>query len=96
MTQNQMLAKHGGGGTNCKAGRDAILADEGIEIERGKIYIAPGHGHMVARKSTGCRVLGLAYHPVKSGCMPSVDPMFETWLVLFPSSSARLRPVGCR
>tara|TARA_B100001057_G_scaffold48089_1_gene42919 strand:- start:2973 stop:4070 length:1098 start_codon:yes stop_codon:yes gene_type:complete len=60
------------------AGRDAILSDEGIEIERGKIYIAPGHGHMVARKSTGCRVLGLAYHPVKSGCMPSVDPMFET------------------
>ena len=23
-------------------------------------------------------VTGLAYHPVKSGCLPSVDPMFET------------------
>ena len=60
------------------AGREAILADEGVEILRGKIYIAPGHGHMVVRKSAGRHVLGLAYHPVKSGCMPSVDPMFET------------------
>lgn len=60
------------------AGREAVLADEGIAIERGKIYIAPGHGHMIVRKSGGRHVLGLAYHPVKSGCMPSVDPMFET------------------
>ena len=57
------------------AGREAILADEGVEILRGKIYIAPGHGHMVVRKSAGRHVLGLAYHPVKSGCMPSVDPI---------------------
>ncbi|WP_291175109.1 chemotaxis-specific protein-glutamate methyltransferase CheB [Erythrobacter sp.] len=60
------------------AGREAVLADDGIQIERGKIYIAPGHGHMVVRKSGGHHVLGLAYHPVKSGCTPSVDPMFET------------------
>ena len=58
--------------------RPAVLADEGTVIERGKIYIAPGHGHMVVRKAGGRRVIGLAYHPVKSGCMPSVDPMFET------------------
>ena len=60
------------------AKRPAILADEGVRIERGKIYIAPGHGHMVVRKSGGFHTLGLAYHPVKSGCMPSVDPMFDT------------------
>ncbi|WP_324828373.1 chemotaxis-specific protein-glutamate methyltransferase CheB [Qipengyuania zhejiangensis] len=60
------------------AGREAVLADEGVEIRRGTIVIAPGRGHMVVRKS-GTRLLtGLAYHPVKSGCMPSVDPMFET------------------
>jgi two-component system chemotaxis response regulator CheB len=60
------------------ANRPAILADEGVEIRRGHIIIAPGHGHMVVRKSGGRHVTGLAYHPVKSGCMPSVDPMFET------------------
>lgn len=60
------------------AGRRAILADDGVAIERGVIYIAPGHGHMTVRRSGGRRVLGLAYHPVKSGCLPSVDPMFES------------------
>ncbi len=60
------------------ASREAILADEGVEIRRGKIYIAPGHGHMIVRRSGDRHVCGLAYQPVKSGCMPSVDPMFET------------------
>ena len=32
---------------------------------------------VVHRKGTRY-VTGLAYHPVKSGCMPSVDPMFDT------------------
>lgn len=60
------------------AGREAVLADDGVAIARGRIVIAPGHGHMVVRKSAGQFFAGLAYHPVKSGCMPSVDPMFET------------------
>ena len=60
------------------AGREAVLVTDGTEITRGKLFIAPGHGHMTVRKSAGRRVVALAYHPVKSGCMPSVDPMFES------------------
>ncbi|WP_234028104.1 chemotaxis-specific protein-glutamate methyltransferase CheB [Qipengyuania aquimaris] len=60
------------------SGRQAILADEGVEIERGKLIIAPGHGHMVVRRRGTRYETGLAYHPVKSGCTPSVDPMFES------------------
>jgi len=60
------------------AQREAVLADEGVEIRRGRIVIAPGHGHMVVRRVAGRLVTGLAFHPVKSGCTPSVDPMFET------------------
>ena len=60
------------------ANRKAVLADEGVPIERGQMVIAPGHGHMVVRRTGDRLVCGLAYHPVKSGCMPSVDPMFET------------------
>ncbi|GMM93484.1 chemotaxis-specific protein-glutamate methyltransferase CheB [Qipengyuania sp. MTN3-11] len=60
------------------AGRPALLADEGTPIERGKIIIAPGHGHLIARKLAGRVVTGLAHHRVESGCMPSVDPMLET------------------
>ena len=60
------------------AGRKAVLADEGVEISRGTIVIAPGHGHMIVRRKGSRFVTGLAYHAVKSGCTPSVDPMFET------------------
>lgn len=60
------------------SGREAVLADENVEIQAGKLVIAPGHGHMVVRRKGSHVVTGLAYHPVKSGCLPSVDPMFET------------------
>ena len=60
------------------AGREAILADDGVEIRRGRIIIAPGHCHMTVRRSGGVPVTGLSHTPVKSGCTPSVDPMFET------------------
>ena len=60
------------------AGRPAVLADEGVEVTRGRILIAPGHGHMVVRKKGTKYLTDLAFHPVKSGCTPSVDPMFET------------------
>lgn len=60
------------------ANREAVLADEGVAIKARRIIIAPGHGHMIVRRSGGGIVTGLAHHPVKSGCRPSVDPMFET------------------
>ena len=60
------------------ANREAVLADEGVVIAPRRIVIAPGHGHMIVRRSGKDFVTGLAHHPVKSGCRPSVDPMFET------------------
>lgn len=60
------------------AGREAVLAGEGVPIKAKRIVVAPGHGHMIVRRSGGEVVTGLAHHPVKSGCRPSVDPMFET------------------
>ena len=60
------------------AGREAIIADEGVEILPGRVIIAPGHGHMTVRRAGGRHVTGLSYDPVKSGCTPSVDPMFTT------------------
>ncbi len=60
------------------ANREALLADEGVALAPGRIIIAPGHGHMIVRKNGTQIVTGLAHHPVRSGCRPSVDPMFET------------------
>lgn len=60
------------------AGREAVLAGEGLPIRPHRIYIAPGTGHMIVQRIAGKIATGLAYHPVKSGCRPSVDPMFAT------------------
>lgn len=60
------------------AGREAVLAEEGTPVKPRRLVIAPGHGHMIARRSGSQIVTGLAHHSVRSGCRPSVDPMFET------------------
>ena len=60
------------------ANREAVLAAEGLAIASNRIVIAPGHGHMIVRRKGTQIVTGLAHHPVKTGCRPSVDPMFET------------------
>ena len=60
------------------ANREAVLADEGVVIAPRRIVIAPGHGHMIVRRSGSEVVTGLSHRPAKSGCRPSVDPMFET------------------
>ena len=58
------------------ANREAVLAEEGVVVAPGRIIIAPGNSHMIVRRQAGQVVTGLAHHPVKSGCRPSVDPMF--------------------
>lgn len=60
------------------AGREAVLAAEGVPITPRRIVIAPGNGHMIVRRSGSDFVTGLARHLAKSGCRPSVDPMFES------------------
>lgn len=60
------------------AGREAVLAAEGVAIIPRRIVIAPGHAHMIVRRRGPQIVAGLAHHPVTSGCRPSVDPMFTT------------------
>lgn len=60
------------------ANREAVLAGDGVAVTPRRIVIAPGHGHMIVRRRGADVVTALVDHPVKSGCRPSVDPMFET------------------
>jgi two-component system chemotaxis response regulator CheB len=60
------------------SGRPAFVADAGTICERGRIYVAPGHGHMTVRREGRRLVTGIAHHPAPSGCTPSVDPLFES------------------
>ncbi len=62
--------------------RPAVIAEEGTEICRGQVAIATGHGHMLVRRRGNQRgdrlVTRTLTEPARSGCMPSVDPMFTS------------------
>ncbi|MEO1047478.1 MAG: chemotaxis-specific protein-glutamate methyltransferase CheB [Pseudomonadota bacterium] len=58
--------------------RRAVIAEDGTEIRRGEVAIAPGHGHMQVQRRGDRLVTRTLVKPVSSGCLPSVDPMFES------------------
>ncbi|WP_232305298.1 chemotaxis-specific protein-glutamate methyltransferase CheB [Erythrobacter dokdonensis] len=59
-------------------GRPADIAAEGTEVRPGRILIAPGHSHMLVRRSGDRLTARLSTEPVPSGCLPSVDPMLAS------------------
>lgn len=60
------------------SGRETLVADDGMDVEAGKIYIAPGQAHMTVRRRGNGFATGLDFSPSKSGCTPSVDPMLHS------------------
>ena len=58
--------------------RRAVIAEDGTEIRRGEVAIAPGHGHMQVQRHGDRLVTRTLSAPAPSGCLPSVDPMFES------------------
>lgn len=70
------------------AGRDAVVAGEGTPVRPRRLVIASGRGHMIVRHRGSEIVTGLAHHAVKSGCRPSVDPMFETLAAVYEGQVA--------
>jgi two-component system chemotaxis response regulator CheB len=65
------------------AGRPATVARDGEKLEKGRILIAPGEGHMrLKRVGLDVRVM-LDPKPAATLCMPSVDPMFESLAGVF-------------
>lgn len=60
------------------AKRQAVVAEEGMELRADLIIIAPGDSHMTVALSGNTPVIHLIQGPSRSGCMPSVDPMFAS------------------
>lgn len=60
------------------SGREAHVASGGEELVARRILLAPGDGHLIVQGKGGKLVTGIARHRVRSGCMPSVDPLFES------------------
>jgi two-component system chemotaxis response regulator CheB len=63
--------------------RPCEVASDRMRIRPGRIIVAPGNAHMrVAKMSDGWSVR-LSSEKSLSGCMPSVDPMFESLAEVF-------------
>ena len=60
------------------SGRPAEIAADGSEIRPGRVLIAPGHAHLLVRRSGERLTTRLCTEPAPSGCLPSVDPMLAS------------------
>jgi two-component system chemotaxis response regulator CheB len=58
------------------ARRPAIIAGDGMPLERDVILIAPGDAHLTIEPGEDGPVVRLTHGRSSSGCMPSLDPMF--------------------
>jgi two-component system chemotaxis response regulator CheB len=58
--------------------RPAAIAADGAELCAGSILIAPGHGHLLVRRSGERLIARICGEPAPSGCLPSVDPMLAS------------------
>ena len=76
------------------AGREAVLAEEGTSIRRKRIVIAPGTAHMIVKRIGPASAAGsgvvtdLLRHRTANGCLPSVDPMFESLAEVYGGHAA--------
>lgn len=62
-------------------GRPADIGADGMEIRPGRVMIAPGHGHLLVRRSGERLLARICSEPTPSGCLPSVDPMLASLAV---------------
>jgi len=60
------------------AGREAIVAEDGLRLLPDRIVIAPGDAHLTVEICGGRLVARLLRNRSSSGCLPSVDPMLAS------------------
>lgn len=65
------------------AGRPCVVATDYLRIVPGRIVIAPGEAHLRCVSTGDGAAIRLSTDRASSGCMPSVDPMFESVAAVF-------------
>jgi two-component system chemotaxis response regulator CheB len=60
------------------AGRECIVAEDGMKLRPDVILLAPGDAHLTVEPIEGATVVRLTHGRSVSGCMPSVDPMLAS------------------
>jgi two-component system, chemotaxis family, protein-glutamate methylesterase/glutaminase len=74
--------------------RPAQEAVDGMPIERGNIYVAPGSFHMIAEQRERGPVLRVNQEPPENFCRPSVDPMFRSLAQVYGKSTLAIVLTG--
>jgi two-component system chemotaxis response regulator CheB len=65
------------------AGRDAVIAEDGMDCRADRIIVAPGDAHVTVELIRGTPRIRLMKGRSASGCLPSVDPMFASAAAAF-------------
>lgn len=58
--------------------RRVRVAEAGMPVEPGCIYLAPGDAHLLVVANGRRREIALDHRPVDNGCCPSADPMLDS------------------
>jgi two-component system, chemotaxis family, protein-glutamate methylesterase/glutaminase len=70
------------------AKRETLVVEEGMALLPDRVLVAPGDAHLLVEAGPGGPVAHLDRSPSSSGCMPSLDPMFQSISDLFGASAA--------
>jgi two-component system chemotaxis response regulator CheB len=68
-------------------GRECVEAVDGMAIESGRTYIAPGDFHMIARTLEGKPYIQLTQTPPENYVRPAADPMFRSIAGIYGAST---------
>ena len=70
------------------AKREALVAEEGMPLLPDRVIIAPGDAHLTVADTHDGPGVKLDRNPATSGCMPSLDPMFQSAGSVFGAGAA--------
>ncbi len=66
-----------------QCGVTCVEARDGMELEKGVYYVAPGDYHMIIVQRIGRPVITLTQDPPENFCRPAVDPMLRSAVAAF-------------
>jgi two-component system, chemotaxis family, protein-glutamate methylesterase/glutaminase len=80
-TFTKILAQH----IQDQTGVRAFEGQDGMAVENGTVYVAPGGFHMTFRRADAKTVIQLDSGPPENYCKPSVDPMIRSAMAIWGS-----------
>ncbi|MCR9143013.1 MAG: CheB methylesterase domain-containing protein [bacterium] len=71
-----------------------VEAQDGLNVERGAVYLAPGGYHTTVRRRGDRMYLNVAAGPAHNHCQPSIDLLFESLAEVIPTRTLAILMTG--